>query len=341
MSQRVAVLGAGAVGAPIAGQLASAGHDMTLIDPWVDHVQAVKSNGLRVTIGPWDDPDDRTVHRVHALHLHELAAERPRYAIVFLACKSYDSTWLAQFIEPYLADDGVIVSVQNSLNDLWIAPVVGDERDIGCVITAGGGELVWPGDTWRDHGRNAFMLGELDGTKSSRLDDVAAVLGASAAVESTTNIWGAKWTKLVQTAMAGAYAGLTGGRTREILGSETATAIAHAIGIETIDVGRALGYQMQMLKPGVTLEQAEATPEALLPTAGSVRAPGKEAHNFICQDIKRGRRTEIDFINGLVARKGAEHRVATPLNDQIVELIHRVETGELKPNPENLDLVDY
>jgi 2-dehydropantoate 2-reductase len=341
VTRSVAVLGAGAIGAPIAGLLASAGHDMTLVDPWVDHVQAVKSNGLRVTTGPWDDPDDRTVHRVRALHLHELAAERPKYAIVFLACKSYDSTWLAQFIEPYLADDGVIVSVQNSMNDLWITPVVGAERDIGCVITSGGGELVAPGDTWRDLGHNALMLGELDGAESSRLDDVIDLLSASSTVTSTTNIWGAKWTKLVQNAMAGAYAGLTGGRTREILGSEAGTAIAHEIGIETVEVGRSLGYQMQILRPGVTLAQAEATPTSLLGTIGSVGAPGKEAHNMITQDILRGRRTEIDFINGLVARKGAEHGVATPLNDQVVELMHRIEAGELTPNPANLDLLDY
>src|SRR5262245_3560971 len=281
MSQRVAVLGAGAVGAPIAGQLASAGHDMTLIDPYVDHVAAVKSNGLRVTTGPWDDPIDRTVHRVRALHLHEVAFQRTKYDTVFLACKSYDSTWLAQFIEPYLADDGVIVSVQNSMNDLWIAPIVGAERDMGCVITAGGGELVQPGDTWRDVGHNAFMLGELDGAESSRLDDVVDMLSASATVTSTTNIWGAKWTKLVQNAMAGAYAGLTGGRTREIVGSEAATALAHEIGIETVEVGRALGYKMQILKPGVTLAQAEASPESLLGTIEAVGAPGKEAHNMI------------------------------------------------------------
>src|SRR5574341_488683 len=102
MQPCIAVLGAGAVGAPVAGQLADKGHDVVLIDPWVDHVDAIKRNGLRITTGPWEDPDHRATVAPRAMHLYEAAAVRPRFDYVFLTSKSYDSAWLAAFIAPYL-----------------------------------------------------------------------------------------------------------------------------------------------------------------------------------------------------------------------------------------------
>ncbi len=69
--------------------------------------------------------------RVHALHLHEVCNIQEKFDIVFLACKSYDSMWMTQLIEPYLKSDGILVSSQNSINDEWVAPIVGQNREIG------------------------------------------------------------------------------------------------------------------------------------------------------------------------------------------------------------------
>jgi 2-dehydropantoate 2-reductase len=340
MEPRIAVLGAGALGAPIAGQLSAAGHDVVMIDPWTVHVEAVRAKGLRITTGPWDDPDDRRIVPLRTMHLFEAAAEKPRFDVVVLASKSYDSRWLAQFIEPYLDPEGVVVSIQNSLNDEWVAPIVGKKRDVGCVLMAGGGELVGPGDTWRDQSTNRLLLGELDGKLSDRLKQLASILSATANIDFTDNIWGAKWSKLVQTAMAGAFAGATGGRSRAILADEHATRIAHRIGVEAVQVGLALGLQLVALKPGSTIEEAMEYPEKWLPSVETVKAPGKEAHNFIYQDLLRGRRTEIDFINGLVCAKGKEVGIPTPANARAVELIHRLERGELTSSPTNLRLLE-
>jgi 2-dehydropantoate 2-reductase len=95
---------------------------------------------------------------------------RPRFDVVFLTAKSYDTHWLVEFIRPYLKEDGVLVSIQNSLNEEWIAPVLGAERVVGCVLT-GGGELLEPG------GRGAtarsttpyYTLGELSGENHAEI----------------------------------------------------------------------------------------------------------------------------------------------------------------------------
>ena len=125
MTQRLAVLGTGAVGAPIGGLLTRAGYDVTLIDQWPDNVEAMRSRGLRLTIGDLDDPEFDDTIAVRAMHVHEVCTLREPFDVVFLACKSYDTRWLVQLIEPHLRADGVVVSVQNSLNDEWIAPIVG------------------------------------------------------------------------------------------------------------------------------------------------------------------------------------------------------------------------
>jgi 2-dehydropantoate 2-reductase len=341
MDASIAVLGAGALGAPVAGHLASKGRDVVIIDPWVDHVQAVNARGLRITTGPWDDPESRVVVEVRALHVFEAASVRPRFDVVFLTSKAYDSAWLAEFITPYLADDGYVVCMQNSLTEEWVEPIVGTGRVIGCVLTAGGGELVAPGDTWRDHTHNAFLLGELDGKMSARLDALAEIVSHAAVVELSTNIRAAKWTKLAQTAMAASWSGITGRRTRDILGDDTGARFAHELGLEVFAVAEALGQELEPMTEDMDLIRARHAPETILPAHGSAKSPGKEAHNFIYQDILKGRKTEIDFINGLLCRKGADVGVPTPVNDQAVDLVHRVERGELTSCMENLELLTF
>ena len=124
MNKKIAVLAPGGIGAPIGGLLTKAGHDVVLIDQWPAHVEAMKAHGLRITIGTKQEPEGEIVVPVRAYHLYEVCTLRQQYDIVFLTAKSYDTRWLVQFIEPYLKPDGVVVSVQNSMNDEWIVPIV-------------------------------------------------------------------------------------------------------------------------------------------------------------------------------------------------------------------------
>jgi 2-dehydropantoate 2-reductase len=340
MPPSIAVLAAGALGAPVAGELSANGHDVVLVDPWVEHVEAVRASGLRITTGPWDDPESQVVVPVSTLHLYELAAARPSFDVVFLTSKAYDSAWLAQFVVPYLKDDGYVVCMQNSLTEEWVEPIVGPGRVVGAILSAGGGELVAPGDTWRDHLDNAYLLGELDGSVTPRIEELAAIVDDTAKTAITTNYWGSTWTKLAQTTMAAAFSGITGGRTREIMLDPRGQRIAHALGLEVFAVADAVGQKLAPLDPDMDIDGAHDQPELILPSRSSAKAPGREAHNFIYQDLMKGRKTEIDYINGLVCKKGDENGVPTPVNRQAVDLVHRVERGELTSDPANLSLIE-
>src|SRR5260370_29015 len=115
--------------------LTKAGHDVTLVDQWPDHVEAMKKIGLRLsgTVGEHLVP-------VRALHLHELQSVDAPFDAVFLAMKSYDTEWAAQLAAQYLKQpDGVVVDFQNGINDERVAAVVGRERTLGCVIVVTAG----------------------------------------------------------------------------------------------------------------------------------------------------------------------------------------------------------
>ena len=132
--EKLAVLGVGAIGSTIGAYLTRAGSDITLVDLWPAHVEEMKNRGLKVTA-----QDEEFTVRVKAIHLVDVCSLRERFDAVFLAVKSYDSVWAATFIQPYLKPAGVLVSAQNSINEDWVAPVIGFTRTIGCVVTLGAG----------------------------------------------------------------------------------------------------------------------------------------------------------------------------------------------------------
>ena len=170
------MLGAGAIGSSVGADLTEAGEDVVLIDQWPAHVEAMRTDGLRVVM-----PDREVNEKVRALHLGELATERPAFDVVLLAAKSYDTVWMCHLIEPHLADDGVFVGLQNGMNEEMITPIVGSERTVACVVELSA-EIWEPGLVQRDTTREGtwFAVGELDGAVTDRVGEVAGLLRHSA-----------------------------------------------------------------------------------------------------------------------------------------------------------------
>ena len=112
MIQRIGIIGAGAIGSVVGGMLTRAGRDVTLVDQWPEHVEAMKKVGLRLsgTCGEHLVP-------VTALHIHELQSVARPFDAVFIAVKSYDTEWATAMALPYLTPEGVVVDFQNGLND--------------------------------------------------------------------------------------------------------------------------------------------------------------------------------------------------------------------------------
>ena len=158
MTTRIGIMGVGGIGGIVGGMLTKAGHDVTLIDQWPEHVDKMKRDGLKITTrdGEWVVP-------VKALHIHEAQTIAEPLDMGFLAVKSYDTEWATCLLMGYVKADGPIVDFQNGMNDERVAAVARAERTLGCVITIGAA-LYEPGHAVRtDTNHVGFKIGELDG----------------------------------------------------------------------------------------------------------------------------------------------------------------------------------
>ena len=338
MSKLMAVLATGGIGSSIGADLARAGHNVLLIDQWPAHVEAMKTNGLHVAIR-----EEEFHVPVQALHLCELASLKPQLDIVFLTAKSYDTRWMVELIKPYLKPDGVLVSTQNSLNDEWIAPIIGYTRDIGSAFELSA-EVFEPGvvkrNTIYEHTR--FVLGELHGRITPRVQEVAEILTAVGQTEVSTNIWGAKWSKLTVNAMTMALGAIGGIRSWELAENPEYLSFAVKLGRETIDVGAALGYAPEPLM-GLLPAKDPSRPtdedlkKMLLNLVSDV---GKGARTVILQDLSKGRLTEVAYLNGIVAMKAREINFPAPLNEKVTSLIRQIEHGQLEPHIDILKMLE-
>src|SRR5207245_2078137 len=127
MKTRLGIVGAGAIGCVVGGLLTKAGHDVTLIDQWPEHVETMRRRGLRLT----GTCGDHTI-AVKALHLHEAQSIAEPFDLLFVAVKSYDTEWATRLGVQYLKDDGLVVDFQNGINDHRVAAVAGARVGRAC-----------------------------------------------------------------------------------------------------------------------------------------------------------------------------------------------------------------
>jgi len=337
MDKKIAVLGTGAIGSSVGADLARAGYDVVLMDQWPAHVEAMKAEGLCITM-----PDEELHQPVRAYHLCEVCSLNQQWDIVLLTAKSYDSCWMTEFIKPYLKPDGVLVSLQNSLNDEWIAPIIGFTRDIGCVVELSA-EVFSPGIVQRNTARKGtwFGLGELHGRITPRLEEIRKILNCVGKASLTPNIWGAKWTKLIANCMLQAPIGILGLYEWEAEEIPQVFEFCIKLGREATAVGTALGYTIEAIY-GLSLEDFLGSTDQVLEKnlRTLISHIGRKARNSVLQDHLKGRYSEVDFLNGLVVRKGREVNVPTPLNEAVTQMTKEIRVGALKPDRSNLPLLE-
>jgi 2-dehydropantoate 2-reductase len=338
MIKRIAVLGSGAIGSVVGGMLTKVGHDVTLVDQWPEHVEAMKKVGLRLsgTCGEHVVP-------VRALHLHELQGVDAPFDAVFLAVKAYDTDWAGQLAGQYLKQpDGVVVDFQNGINDERVAAVVGRERTLGCVIAISAGMYEGGHAIRTDTGQVGFYVGQLDGRDTARVQELARVLSGVALTKVTTNLWGQRWSKLAVNCMGNALSGLSGLGSAELRLEPGPRRVSIQLGAEVVRVGRAHGYTIEPLIGGIDAQRIVDAAEGrgLTEVEADLAAEAKRrtgGRPSLLQDVMKRRRTEVDFLNGHVSAEGKKKGVPTPFNDAIVAAVHAQPVGQLAPNPKNLD----
>ncbi len=341
MNKKIAVLATGANGSVISADLIRAGLDVTMIDMWPAHVEAMRANGLTITTSA----DEHNV-KVQAHHLCDVCTFHEKFDIVLLTSKAYDTRWLTEFIKPYLADDGLVIGIQNCMTAEMIAEIVGVERTVGCVIELAS-QLFEPGEVHRStpKERTWFGIGAFDPAQEDRVEEVAGILRNAGRVDITDDILSAKWMKLIVNAMIMGSMAILGGTPGQVfkLNGETYARRAREwflqAGEEALAAGQSLGYKVVPIF-GLKPEDVTNTNNLLETLLDKiVHDVGPTAINTILQDYMKGRYSEVDMINGLVAEECRKNGRLAPVSDVIVDLSRQIDLGDLKPGLANLDLV--
>jgi len=282
---------------------------------------------------------------VKALHLHEVQSlYKTPVDIAFICTKSYDTEWATSMIAQYLAPNGFVVSLQNSINEDRIANLVGWGRVVGCIASTIGVNAYKAGHVMRTRepggaSYTIFRAGEVHGRITPRVKEIVEMLSAIDSAKVTTNLWGERWSKLTTNAMGNGVSASTGLSSKETAENETARRLSIRLAGEAVKVGLALGYDLESIRsqpPEKWVAASEGDAAALEEVEGAILAASKrateEGRPSTGQDIVKGRRTEIDYINGLVAARGNEVGVPAPTHQALADVVKRVERGEIEPS---------
>ena len=255
-----------------------------------------------------------------------------QYDVILLMTKQRYNADIANFLLPYLKEDGALCTCQNGLPEPKLAAIVGPDRVLGCAIAWGAtfrGEGV--SELTSDPSALTFSLGAYG--RGNHLQEVKALLECMGQVCVEENFIGARWSKLLINSAFSGLSTVTGGTFGEVAKRKDSRRVALAIIKECIDVAKAAGIRVEPVQ-GHRIDKLfdyrgplkKAVAFALIPVAMKKHAA---LISSMLQDLRAGKPCEIDFINGVVCEYGKQFGVPTPCNEQTVRLVHAIEAGEL------------
>ena len=329
---RIAIYGAGSLGTILGAYISKGGVPVELINRNKAHVEALKANGARI-IG--------TVQFTQQVVAYTPDEMSGKYDVIFLMTKQLQNKEVVQMLDGYLATDGALVTFQNGLPEVQIADILGAERVLGCTV-AWGATLKEAGvcELTSEPDALSFSLGTVSEKRNKNFDKIKAVLELMGKVDVEENFIGTRWSKLLINAAFSGMSAVLGCTFGEAAGPRASRRIVQALIKECIDVCKAGGIRIEpvqgkdivkLLDYNNSLKRAFSF--FIIPIA--IRKHAKLKASML-QDLEKGKLTEVDAINGAVSLYGRRVGCPTPMNDRVVEIIHGIEQGKLKPCFENL-----
>lgn len=282
---KVAVMGAGAVGCYFGGMLARAGHQVVLIAR-PQHVEAVRRGGLRMETQRFDE-------RVPVAASTEARAAEGANLVLFCV-KSTDTESAGTQLRPHLAPDALVLTLQNGVDNAERLRTVVPPQQVAAAVVYVATEMAGPGHV-KHHGR-----GELVIEPSGASEAVArSLIAAGVPAEISGNVQGALWSKLVINCAYNALSAIAQLPYGRVVQGPGIPQVMRDIVEECLAVAAAERVQL----PG----DQQATVRKLVESM-----PGQ--YSSTAQDLARGKATEIDYLNGLIVRRGEALGIATPVN---------------------------
>ena len=304
---RIAVMGAGAVGCYFGAMLARAGREVTLIAR-AAHVAAMRRDGLRL----------ESAHFTGAVPVHaDTEASALCSADLVLVCvKSTDTETAAAAIAPHLGPGTLVLSLQNGVDNAErLAKSL--QRDVIPAVVYVATEMAGPGIV-RHHGRGELVIGALRAADQSRLMPrlqavVEVFAQAGVPVRIAESVAAELWSKLIINCAYNAISALAQAEYGRLAVEPEVVAVMHEAVDEALAVAAALGIALPR-------EANHAAVDRIAQAMAGQRSS-------TAQDVAARKPTEIEHLNGVVVRRGAEHGIATPVNRTLHALVRLVEAG--------------
>jgi len=333
---RIVIVGTGAMGTILGAILTDKGYDIELVDTYKEHVDALNEHGAKV-IGT----QEFTVP-VKALTPDQMSGI---YDLVILYTKQTANHIVLPHLLNFINDSSIVCTLQNGVPEPSVASYVGEERTIGgasnwsaTFISPGVSELTQD----LEKTATSFDLGEMRGAITPRVREVAKILeeiGRPAKL--TDSLMESRYGKLVLNACVSGMSAVCGTTFGEVLENPVSRACVSHIGNEVKKVCEADGYKLPVIF-GYSLDSLELKDQEMFEENQRMFMelykpawPGKAS---MLQDLEKGLPTEVKMINGFVSEGGRKHEIPTPFNDKVVEIVTKIEQGELTYSVDNLKL---
>lgn len=333
---KVAIYGAGSLGTVLGAYMTKNGVDVELVNRNKAHVAALNEKGAHIT-----GTVEMTVP-VKAITPDEMSGI---YSVIFLMTKQLHNPEVVTFLKPFLAEDGVIVTLQNGIPEPGIAEIVGKEHTMGCAVEWGAtlsapGECILTSET----DSLSYHMGKMVGITDAQVETVKNLLEKMCPVHLEENLLGTRWSKLLINATFSGLGTVVGGRFGDVSENADARKVAIRCMKECIDVGHAAGAVFAPVQ-GKDITKLfyykngfkRAIGQMLIPIAMKKH---RDIEPSMLQDLRNDKPCEVDAINGVVCEWGRKCGIPTPVNDRIVEVIKKEQAGELKLEHSNIRLFD-
>ena len=330
---KVLIVGIGALGGTLAARAINAGVPVRLATRSSESAEVLRRSGLRVSgIGG----DARAV----SVDVAPIAdyGKGNAFDLILLATKAQDALDIAPRLGPLLAPGGVLLPIQNGGVARVLADRLGEDKILGGFSNLGA-TMVEPG-VYEQKNAGHLLIGELAGGVSERVERVARALGRAIEVKVSSNLTGAIWSKLLINCSVTTLGALCSQTMRQYMETEAGKKVFRRTYEEALSVALAIGTRLERLAvdpipPGwasnVAVEKRyKSWVEAIIAFYGDVKPS-------MLQDFERGRKTEVDFINGYVATLGHASGVPVHMNTTITDLVHQIERGVLQPTRERMN----